>query len=157
MTNIFPYWKWYSGLALSIYNFGILWVQWSSPGPRTLLYILVHVRSLILTLVSTRTRFRTIFLKSIRISSVPVLRFLKPTRTRLVIVPYFEILSVSHRYLVRTLVRTHDGVRNPYQYSGVWPIPNPHSTHVGYGLVGVGISVSAPCKNATKNSHVLLS
>ena len=82
----------------------------------------VHVRSLILTLVSTRTRFRTIFLKSIRISSVsvPVLRFSKPTRTRLVTVPDFEILPVSHRYLVRTLVRTHDGVRNPYQYSRVW-------------------------------------
>ena len=82
----------------------------SSPGPRTLLNIPVHVRSLILTLVSTRTRFRTIFLKSIRISSVPVLRFSKPTRTRLVTVPDFENLSVSRRHLVRTLVRTHDGV-----------------------------------------------
>ena len=97
-----------------------VYITVTRPGPRTLLNIPVHVRSLILTLVSTRTRFRTIFLKSIRISSVPVLRFSKPTRIRIVTVPDFEILPVSHRYLVRTLVQTHDGVRNPYQYSGLW-------------------------------------
>ena len=104
----------YSQMSNTVY------ITVTRPGPRTLLNIPVHVRSLILTLVSTRTRFRTMFLKSIRISSVPVLRFSKPTRTRLVTVPDFEMLPVSHRYLVRTLVRTHDGVRNPYQYSGLW-------------------------------------